>query len=451
LICGTVLAIGILGCGDDDGSNEQESFFKCDVVVADADCDTSKQPIVFIHGTFGSATEISTPAQLFGSNGYCQDRFVAVEYDSLGDSPQGQLEALVDDVLARTGFDQIVLAGHSQGTRHSCDYLESHSDKVAHYLNLSGGCNGLGVPSLSLSSQNDLGVSVDGERIPGPIHPAPTSTQQRVTLEREDHVAVAGSKNAFVAMWKYLYGEEPEYTTIQCGQDPVVLDGKAVTLGDNVIRANATIDVFEVDQLDHPWDRGTPTTTIHADTAGHFRVELRRGVRYEFRQWDADGTLLGYVYYAPFKRSNYLLRLLSESQNPIVRSATSDAIVRGEGHSVIAARYLGGVFRADWDNSLTIDGAEVLTSDNAGTSSNVTGLFMFDANLNKESDLGRVYNISFLWGTDVYIDSSAPRWLDIQWRNEEGHTASFKVPNWDSGLASDNPFDRSLAALYLPH
>ena len=328
MISGAVLAIGILGCGDDDGSNELASFFRCDVVVADADCDKSKQPIVFIHGTFGSATEISTPAQLFGSNGYCQDRFVAVEYDSLGDSPQAQLEALVDDVLARTGFNQVVLAGHSQGTRHSCDYLESHSDKVAHYLNLSGGCDGLGVPSLSLSSQNDLGVPVDGVRMPGPIHPAPTSTQQQVTLEREDHVAVAGSKNAFVAMWRYLYGEDPEYTTIQCGQDPVVLDGKAVTLGDNVIRANATIDVFEVDQLDHPWERGTPTTTIQADADGHFRVELRRGVRYEFRQWDADGTLLGYVYYAPFKRSNYLLRLLSESQNPIVRSAVEPSGLR---------------------------------------------------------------------------------------------------------------------------
>ncbi|MGH7339119.1 MAG: hypothetical protein ACREKH_01380, partial [Candidatus Rokuibacteriota bacterium] len=106
----------------------------------------------------------------------------------------------------------------------------------------------------------------------------------------------------------------------------------------------------------------------------------------------------------------------------------------------------------DWGNSLTIDGAEVLTSDNAGRSTNVTGLFMYDANLNQKSDLGRVYNVSFLWGTDVYIDSSTPRWLDIQWRNEEGHTASFKVPNWDSGPpASGNALERNLAALYLPH
>jgi hypothetical protein len=63
-----------------------------------------------------------------------------------------------------------------------------------------------------------------------------------------------------------------------------------------------------------------------------------------------------------------------------------------------------------------------------------------------------VYNVSFLWGTDVFIDSSSPRWLDVRWRNEEGNTAELKVPNWDSGPpASGNERDRNLAALYLPH
>ena len=466
LACLTFLAANAVACSDDkkdappdangpDGGGEPPAGNdECKVVVADKDCDKTKAPIVFIHGTFGSATEISTPAQLFGSNGYCQDRFVAVEYDSLGTSPIPQLEALVDETIERTGFDKVVLAGHSQGTRHACEYLGLHPDKVSTYLNLSGGCDGKGIPSLSLSSENDLGIPAmaGGERIPGPVHPAATPTQERVTFEKEDHVAVAGSKNAFVAMWKYLYDEEPEHTTIQCGQETIVFDGKAVTLGDNVPRPGAKIEVFEVDKLKDPWERGEPAQTVHADDGGHLRMELKRGVRYEFRQWDADGTLLGYVYYAPFKRSNYLGRLLSESQNATVKSATSDAIVRAEGHTVMAARYLGGALRADWNNKLTIDGQQVLTADNAGKSSNVTGLFMFDSNDNDKSDLGRVYNVSFLWGTDVYIDSSEPRWLDITWENEEGHTAEFKVPNWDSGPpASGNELDRNLPALYLPH
>lgn len=58
---------------------------------------------------------------------------------------------------------------------------------------------------------------------PGKIHPAPTPTQAQVTLEREDHAAV---------------------------------DGKAVTLGDSVVRAGATLEVFELDRRSHPCERG---------------------------------------------------------------------------------------------------------------------------------------------------------------------------------------------------
>ena len=119
-VCLAVSGLGALGCsGSSDtpatpaAAAELKDIYECDVVVPDAECDTTKRPIVFIHGTFGSATEISNPAQLFGSNGYCQNRFVAVEYDSLGQSPVGQLEALVDEVLAKTGFDKVDLAGHS--------------------------------------------------------------------------------------------------------------------------------------------------------------------------------------------------------------------------------------------------------------------------------------------------------------------------------------------------
>jgi hypothetical protein len=47
---------------------------------------------VFVHGTYGSGDNIGNVALLFGSNGYCQDRFVAVEYNSLGGSPLADLD-----------------------------------------------------------------------------------------------------------------------------------------------------------------------------------------------------------------------------------------------------------------------------------------------------------------------------------------------------------------------
>jgi pimeloyl-ACP methyl ester carboxylesterase len=397
----------------------------CDAVVADDACDRSLRPIVFVHGTFGSATEISNTAQLFGSNGYCQDRFVAVEYNSLGGSPQAQLEALVDRVLADTGFEQVDLAAHSQGTRHACTYLSdpARKAKVAHYLNISGACDGAGVPTLSLSSMNDTGGA--------PRHSSGDNVEQ-VTLEQEDHVALSGSKAAFSAMYEYLLGEPPTHTRVLCGQDPVVLDGKSVTFGDNEPVANSTIEVFAIDQLDSPRERGEPDFVIATDAEGHFRAELARGVRYEFRVLAADGRVLGYGYQAPFKRSNYLSRFLTSSMNPLVAAASVDRVTRSPAYSGLIARYVAGAFRRDWGNSLVLDGVEILDDVNAPRAPSVVGLFMFDANANAQSDRGAVFTGSFLLGTDVFIDAAAPRWIDLEWTNEEGNTAKLAIPNWPS-------------------
>ncbi|MDH5672354.1 MAG: alpha/beta fold hydrolase [Myxococcales bacterium] len=407
----------------------------CEQVVSDSDCDDSLRPIVFIHGTFGSATEISKPAMLFGSNGYCQDRFVAVEYNSLGGTPAADLAALVDQVLERTGAEQVDLMGHSQGTGHACTYLSNpdNAAKVAHYINISGACAGNGVPTLSLSSSNDIGATT---------HHSSGDNVEQVTLGEEDHVALAGSRDAFVAMWQYLMGSEPEYTTIQCGEELITLSGKIVTFGDNVPVADAVADFFEVDTLEDPRQRPEPAFSLAVAAGGAFNIQVRRGVRYEVRVRKADGTLLGYGYPGPFERSNYLARFLIESSNPIVAAASTAQAVRGPDHMVLVGRYIGGAFRADWGNSLKIDGKEVLTSDNAGRNASVVGLFMYDANQNGESELGSSFAAGFVQGTDVFIDASEPRWVEVEWTNEEGQTTELKIGNW--------PSSENLSSLTLP-
>jgi hypothetical protein len=216
-----------------------------------------------------------------------------------------------------------------------------------------------------------------------------------------------------------------------------------VTFGDNVPRAGSIIDVFEVDAQESPRERGEPAMTITADENGHFHAELRRGVRYEFRVTDADGTLLGYGYQAPFVRSNYLTRFLSASDNMLVRGSSTDRVVRSPNHAGIVARYVAGAFRPDWGNSLKVDGEEVLNDTNAPRNGSIVGLFLYDANENGESDLGAVFSGSFLMGTDVFVDASEPRWIEIEWTNEEGHTTMLKVPNW--------PSDQILQSVNLPY
>src|SRR5262249_55495901 len=145
------------------------------------------------------------------------------------------------------------------------------------------------------------------------------------------------------------------------------------------------------------------------DSDGHFGpIKLKRGVAYEIKGFASDGTLIGYQYFTPFKRSNRLVRLLSPSSNPLIAGASTDKIKRDPGHVALVGRWAGGAFRQDLGASLLVDGKEVLESANAGADAfsvqalngGVVGLFMYDANLNKQTDLGLADNGPFLSFTD---------------------------------------------------
>lgn len=410
--------------GDNDGAVDDE----CPVVVKDSDCDKTKRPFVFVHGTFGSGDNIANVAMLFGSNGFCQDRFVAIEYNSLGGTPIEALDALVDKVLADTGMDKVELAGHSQGTFHCGTYMSdpARAAKVAHYIGYSGITVPAGIPMLAVSSNNDLGGAT--------ILPTGELVTQ-ANLGEEDHFANAASRDAFVKTWEFLYGETPEYDTIQCGQDPVTVEGIAETFGDNV-PVSGSLEVYELDYDGDPQERGKAVMKLTTSADGHFGpIELKRNVPYEFKAFDANGVLVGYVYFSPFKRTNRLTRLLKPSDNALIAGQSTDNIVRSANHTAIIGRYLGGAFRKDLENSLKVNGNEVLTLDNASRSGSVVGFFMYDANENETSDLGAVFGPSnFLVGTDVYIDATKPTWIDLEFFDPTNGNPplKMKIPNWKS-------------------
>jgi pimeloyl-ACP methyl ester carboxylesterase len=409
---------------------------ECPVVVADADCDQSQRPFVFVHGTFGSGDNFAHVARLLGSNGFCQDRIIAIEYNSLGDMPgtNGQLDAAIDAILAATGFTQVDLAGHSQGTRHCGLYLEdpAHAAKVAHYINFSGSPEVGDVATLSISSEHDLG------RMP---HHATGTNVTTVTLVDEDHFAVAASTRSFVELYRYLRGEDPQYTQVQCGEEMVTIEGIAESFADNVPQQG----ILEIREIgDTPRAEGPPLHTVTPDANGRFGpIELHRHALYEFKGFDAEGTLVGYQYFTPFRRSNRLVRVLSPSANPVIASQSTDRVVRGPGHSALIGRWDGGAFRQDLGASLTIDGTEVLTSQNAGEEAfatpalngGVVGFFMYDADTNAQTTLGLVASAPFLSFTDVFMDAAEPRFIEVSFTagsEDESVVRNLRIPNWPS-------------------
>jgi glucose/arabinose dehydrogenase len=286
---------------------------------------------------------------------------------------------------------------------------------------------------LSLSSLRDIGGM--------PRHATGTNVTA-VTFTDEDHFAVAASTRAFVELYRYLRGSEPQYTAVQCGEPMVTVEGIAETFADNVPQ-QGTLEVREVGNT--PRDPGPPVAVLTPDAAGHFGpIQLQRGAFYEFKGLDDAGALIGYQYFTPFKRSNRLVRVLAPPANPAIRAASTDHVVRGPGHAALIARWDGGGFRQDLGASLTIDGLEVLTSENAGEAAletgtldgGVVGVFMYDADVNGQTSLGLVYSAPFLSFTDVFLDASTPRFLAVRFTGGSEDPSivgqSLLIPNWPS-------------------
>jgi pimeloyl-ACP methyl ester carboxylesterase len=490
----------------------------CPVVVSAADCDTTQRPIVFVHGTYSSGGDIEHMAALLGSNGFCQDHIVAIDYDSVAasvtsmsgvDSPGadctapntpvgcGMIDAAIDAILQKfPQFTQVDLMGHSQGTFHCGTYLANHANKVAHYINFSGIPDIGNVETLSLSSQRDLfdcphfatGTSIcafaqtaDGgsEAVPpatqlagecsvaadggtvyegtddGGTDGGPGCNVIQYELIHQDHFAVAASRDSFVQVYKYLTGKEPTYTEIQCGDDPVTVEGVTETFADNVPQ-QGTIEIREVG----PMPRNTSTVMMATpDTTGHFGpIQLSRNVQYSFTSNAPNGTPIGYAYFSPFQRDNRLMRLLTPSSSSdgspvggIVASETFAKVVKSPSTVVAIARWGQGGFRQDLGASLTVNGVEVLDSANSGTQAAMTGassgglaplqggvaaIFMEDANMNGKTDLGLVYDTTFIAFTDVFISASKPAFVDLSFTGGSEDPATVAMPlvidNWPS-------------------
>jgi hypothetical protein len=468
-------------------------------------------------------------AALLGSNGYCQDRIVAIDYDSVAvstspatggvDSPGadctaantpsgcGMIDRAVDDLLARfPQFTQVDLAGHSQGTFHCGTYLSLHADKIAHYINFSGVPDVGDVQTLSLSSLRDLnlpgappphhatGTSMcafqeqpDGSIVPaaldagaGPASEGGSSeggsdeggsseggssasggpgepfagdaggacNVKQITLINQDHFAVAASKDSFVQVYRYLNGgQDPKYTDIQCGDDPVTVEGVAETFADNTPIAGK-LEIREVGTT--PRDTSDMPMTLFSGDAGagappgHFGpVQLKRNTQYVFTGYDATGKLVGWQYFTPFKRDNRLIRLLSPASGSdgspvgtIVAAQSTNHVVSSTKTAVVIARWAQGGLRQDLGASLKVNGVEVLSSDNSGLGAamnsslqgGIAALFLEDANKNGETDLGLPYYTTFIAFTDVFIDATKPAFVNLSFTAGSEDPVTANVP-----------------------
>jgi len=412
-----------------------------------ADALTSKHPILFVHGIEGSGAQFESQAMRFEGNGYAVPWIDEVDYNStraVGD--KSEVDQQIDNAIAalkqRTGRSQVDVVAHSLGTSVMYDYLTNGAmaaqrrANVAHYINVDGQNQNPGVPTLAVwAGRGTPGRSMDGA--------------QNVTIPDQTHVQTCTSSESFIQYFKFLRGGLPAQDIVP--QKRVQLAGKALNFPQNAGLAGASVQIWPVDG-NGIRATTTPLASIaisDGSTGGGAwgPVAANAGQRYEFALVQTGLPTL-HIYYEPFVRSDYTVRLLA--------SPAIEEYVGGRPGSVSAVmiRYkeLWGDQGAENDQ-LLINGLNVCTEVLCPISKQVNAFFAFDRNRDGQTDLSQpdpvLSRLPFIQGADVYIPASSPPNATVSFQlisRGGGPVRTLNVPNWDAtadGVTIQwNDFDR---------
>jgi pimeloyl-ACP methyl ester carboxylesterase len=393
-----------------------------------------ENPILFVHGIEGSGAQFDSQKMRFMSNGYPERWIDEVDYNSTrAVADKSEVDQQIDNAIAaleqRTGKSKVDVVAHSLGTSVMYDYLTNGAlaaqrrANVAHYINVDGQSQNPGVPTLAVwAGRGTPGRHMDGAR--------------NVTIPNQTHVQTCTSAESFVAYHQFLTGHKPAHDIVR-QSGPIKVAGKALNFPQNTGLLGATVQVWPLDT-----DGGRTTAVPRASIAisdgstgggAWGPVTVQAGKRYEFALV-RPGLPTLHIYYEPFVRSDYTLRLLA-----------SDAIetyvgARPGSMSAVNIRYkeLWGDQGAENDR-LRIDGLNVCTAVLCPISKQVNALFAFDRNRDGQTDLSSpdpvLSSLPFIQGADVYVPASSPPDGTASWQlisRGSGPVRTLNVPNWDS-------------------
>lgn len=401
-------------------------------------------PVLFIHGGAGSAAQFESQAQRFRANGYPASHIAAFEYDSgvLAADPLNpdlmverhqQINTLVDQLLLSTGAEQINLLGHSLGTAVSQMYLANPANaaKVAHYVNIDGRGAAAppgGVPTLALWGQY-VTEAVEGAENVYPTEDDPVG-----------HIEVASSADSFVHMYRFFNDEEPKTSSIPVAEsEHVWLAGKANLFPQNTGASGTRLEVYTIDPVTGARLSDTPLyeQDIGDDGSwGPVRVETGASVEYALLHGAGEDQ---YFYREPYQQDSLLVRLSTSRPN----EGVGRFLARGPGHTNLMIGRDMELWGDQGDNndSLTINGTEVISEMTGPLLDRLSVIFLHDSGADGVSNLDQLDPIfaalPFMTGLDLHVPASATGSGTVELRLKSrrgGEDQVVNVPNWPSDV-----------------
>ena len=394
----------------------------------------NQNPILFVHGIEGSGAQFESQAMRFMSNGYPRRWIDEVDYNSSrAVADKSEVDQQIDQAIAalqrRTGKSQVDVVAHSLGTSVMYDYLTNgpmaaqRRANVGRYINVDGQAQNPGVPTLAVwAGRGTPGRHMDGA--------------QNVTIPNQTHVQTCTSAESFIAYYRFLTGSRPAHDIVR-QNGAIQVAGRALNFPQNSGLQGATVQIWPL-HADGTRTTAAPAHTI-AITDGSTGggdwgpVTVQSGKRYEFTVL-RPGLPTLHIYYEPFVRSDYTLRLLA---SPAVETYAG---FRPGSMSTVNIRYkeLWGDQGAQNDR-LLVNGLNICNAALCPISKQVNAFFAFDRNRDGQTDLSSpdpiLGNLPFIQGGDVYVPSSSSASGTATWQLDSrggGPVRTLKVPNWDS-------------------
>jgi hypothetical protein len=395
-----------------------------------------RRPVLFVHGFESAGSNFASQAMRFESNGYPHAWIEELDYNSTAATAnmsevEKQIEAAITALKQRTGATQVDLVGHSEGTSVIYHYLAEsekaaeHRATVAAYANLDGQEKNPGVRTLAVWAGRcgDATCSKPERHMEG---------AENVTIPNSTHVQTSTSPATFQAMFKFFRGALPGHDIV--AQRLIALQGKALEFPQNTGLIGDTVEIWPVNSNGERSAK-SPIASIPitdgSEAGGAWGpVAANAGQRYEFALVGPTKTI--HVYFEPFVRSDYAIRLLGSV--PI--STEAGKFPGRTGAVQIRYKELWGN-EPGQNDELLINRLELCTAKLCPWEKEVNAYFAFDWEGKEESTLNEepaLSKLPFIQAAQVYVRGHTPPDEIVHYQLNSrggGGLRTLNVPNWE--------------------